>query len=77
MPAAAAHELSHFYRWRDKTELPAGAYRDLDEALTSLDAMLRYDRELTRHEVLQLGRDAIHRLQRLRAQLLDGDDGDS
>lgn len=74
MKAAVAHELSHYHRWRDTTELPIGRYRDLDEALTSLDALLRYRMELSAFEVEQLARDAILRLQRLRAVLFAADD---
>lgn len=59
MKAAAAHELSHYHRWRDTTELPVGY---LDEALTSLDAALRYSRALSSHEVQQLIRDPIKRI---------------
>jgi hypothetical protein len=59
MKAAAAHELSHYHRWRDTTELPIG---HLDEALTSLDAALRYNRQLSAYEVQQLIRDAMKRI---------------
>lgn len=59
MKAAAAHELSHYHRWRDTTELPVG---HLDEALTSLDAALRYSRALSSHEIQQLIRDAMKRI---------------
>lgn len=59
MKAAAAHELSHYHRWRDTTELDVG---HLDEALTSLDAALRYSRHLSAHETQQLIRDAIRRV---------------
>jgi hypothetical protein len=59
MKAAAAHELSHYHRWRDTTELPIG---HLDEALTSLDAALRYNRQLSAFEVQQLIRDAMKRI---------------
>jgi hypothetical protein len=59
MKAAAAHELSHYHRWRDSTELVKG---HLDEALTSLDAALRFSSQLSTYEVLQLVRDAVKRL---------------
>jgi hypothetical protein len=62
MKAAVAHELSHFHRWRDQRELPLGVYRDLDEAMTSLDAALRYARHLSTHEIEQLISDALQRL---------------
>jgi hypothetical protein len=72
MKAAVAHEISHFNRWRDHTEYPLEVHRHLDEALTSLDAALRFAKELSRHEVEQLIRDAIHRLQLHYAELQEG-----
>lgn len=71
MQAAVAHEISHFHRWRDNTELPHAEYRDLDEALTSLDALLRFARSLSSFEIEQLARDAVLRLQRLRSVLFN------
>lgn len=63
MKAAVAHEMAHFHRWRDRTEItPLGAYRDLDEALTSLDAARRYGRDLSPYELEQLVSDALQRL---------------
>jgi hypothetical protein len=59
MKAAAAHELSHYHRWRDTTELDVGY---LDEALTSLDAALRYSHHLSGYDTQQLIRDAIRRV---------------
>jgi hypothetical protein len=59
MKAAVAHELSHYHRWVDTTELSIG---HIDEALTSLDAALRYSRQLSSHEVQQLIRDAMKRI---------------
>lgn len=74
MRAAVAHELSHYQRWIDNLELPWGHYPDLDEALTSLDALMRYGRDqLTPHEMEQLAADATHRLQLHRSQLPDAD----
>ena len=70
MKAAVAHEISHFHRWRDATELPLGEHTHLDEALTSLDAALRFSKNLSGHEMEQLVRDAVHRLQLFRAELL-------
>ena len=63
MRAAAAHELSHFHRWRDKTELDGEHLTELDEALTSLDAVQRYQAHLNENEVRQLVADAMQRLQ--------------
>jgi hypothetical protein len=63
MQAAAAHELCHLYRWRDRTEIGAEQLEEIDEALTSLEAVLRFPRELSAHEVRQLVSDAIQRLQ--------------
>lgn len=62
LPAAAAHELMHFHRWKDKVELPIGKLTHIDEALTSLQAIMRYDRHLSEHDIRQLVLDAIQRL---------------
>jgi hypothetical protein len=61
--AAAAHELTHYYRWRDKTQLTEPQLEHLDEALTSLQAIARYERSLREHDVRQLVYDAIQRIQ--------------
>jgi hypothetical protein len=58
MAAAAAHEITHWQRWLDKTELV-----QIDEALTSLEAALRFHAKLSEHDVRQLIADAIQRLQ--------------
>jgi hypothetical protein len=63
LDAAAAHELTHYHRWKDKTALPKESMQHLDEALTSLQAVMRYDRHLSEHDVRQLICDAIQRLQ--------------
>ncbi|KRQ15385.1 hypothetical protein AOQ71_10335 [Bradyrhizobium manausense] len=62
MQAAAAHELCHYYRWRDKTEVEDGVLVHVDEALTSLEAVLRFPK-LGEHDIRQLVSDAIQRLQ--------------
>jgi len=46
LKAAAAHELTHYHRWTDKTALPDDSMEHLDEALTSLHAIMRYARDL-------------------------------
>jgi hypothetical protein len=61
--AAAAHELTHYHRWRDRLELPEGDLDYLDEALTSLQAILRYEKQLSQHDVRQLVSDALQRIQ--------------
>ena len=63
MQAAAAHELTHYYRWRDRTEIVDEQLYEIDEALTSLEAVLRFPRELDPHDIRQLIADAIQRLQ--------------
>ena len=63
MHAAAAHEVVHYYRWRDKTEINNPNLEAIDEAMTSLEAILRFPRELNDHDVRQLVADAIQRLQ--------------
>lgn len=64
MEAAAAHEAVHFHRWEGKTELQLGELTDIDEALTSLEAILRFPKQLREHDMRQLVADAIHRLQK-------------
>lgn len=59
---AAAHELTHWHRWKDKTELVDPDLYEIDEALTSLGAALRYPK-ISEHCVRQLIADAIQRLQ--------------
>src|SRR5712664_1438149 len=44
--AAAAHEIAHYHRWADGTELPHGPLDNIDEALTSLAAVLRFQDRL-------------------------------
>ena len=63
LTAAAAHELTHYHRWTDKTALTDDSMDHLDEALTSLHAIMRYARQLNEHDVRQLILDAIQRLQ--------------
>jgi hypothetical protein len=60
--AAAAHELTHYYRWVDKTHLDEPAHEHLDEALTSLEAICRYERLLGAIDVRLLASDAILRI---------------
>ena len=63
MVGAVAHELSHYYRWKDKTELSGTHLVEIDEALTSLDAVQRYHSHLSEHDIRQLVLDSIRRLQ--------------
>lgn len=62
LKGAAAHELAHYYRWQDKTELPHGYQKHIDEAMTSLEASLRYANELSPTDVQGLISDSLHRL---------------
>lgn len=63
LQAAAAHELTHFHRWKDKIVLQGKELEPLDEALTSLQAVFRYDKQLSDADVRQLIADALQRLQ--------------
>lgn len=71
LDAAAAHELTHYHRWKSKIELSADGLEHLDEALTSLQAIIRYDKHLSEADVRQLASDAIQRLQLYIQELLD------
>jgi hypothetical protein len=61
--SAAAHELAHFHRWKDKLAIADDEFEHLDEALTSLAIVQRYDRALDHTAVRQLVADAIQRIQ--------------
>lgn len=63
MQAAVAHEVTHYFRWKDKTEIDLPNLAAIDEALTSLEAILRFPRNLNEHDMRQLVADAIQRLQ--------------
>lgn len=62
LKGAAAHELAHFYRWQNKSELPIGVLTHIDEAMTSLEAALRYSRDLDMTDTQGLISDALQRL---------------
>jgi hypothetical protein len=62
LKGAAAHELAHYYRWQDKTELPHGEMRHVDEAMTSLEAALRYLHDLDKSDIQGLISDSLQRL---------------
>lgn len=62
LKGAAVHELAHYYRWQGGTELPYGHLTHLDEAMTSLEAALRYFPDLDRTDMQGLISDALQRL---------------
>jgi len=62
MPAAAAHELAHYHRWANKTQLDDPDQVSLDEALTSLEAVMRYEHALSPVDIRELVADAHFRL---------------
>ncbi|MBX7112572.1 MAG: hypothetical protein K1X87_12100 [Dehalococcoidia bacterium] len=62
MEAAVAHELTHHYRWLDKTQVSEADLEHLDEALTSLQAIGRYRGRLKESAVYELVTDAVTRL---------------
>jgi hypothetical protein len=63
MAAAAAHEITHWQRWVNKTEIAQEDMFEIDEAMTSLEAAMRFHAKLSEHDVRQLIADAIQRLQ--------------
>ena len=69
LDGAAAHELAHYYRWINKSELPHGQFTHIDEAMTSLEAALRYSGTLSANDVQGLISDALHRLRLYVAEL--------
>lgn len=62
MRCAAAHELTHKARHDDLTEINEPDLEDIDEAMTSLGAVLRFQGDLSSQEVRELISDAIQRL---------------
>ena len=60
--AAAAHEAMHHHRWVDRSEIDEPDLEEIDEALTSLEAIQRYPRQLEEHDMRMLVADAIQRL---------------
>lgn len=64
LDGAAAHELAHYYRWVNKSELPHGHLTHIDEAMTSLEAALRFASALSPNDVQGLISDALHRLRK-------------
>ena len=62
LAGAAAHELAHFYRWQGKTDLQHGHLIHIDEAMTSLEAALRYPHKLNNTDLQGLISDALQRL---------------
>jgi len=62
MDGAAAHELQHYHRWRNKAQLADDELFHLDEALTSLEAIFRYETKLSEHDIRQLVLDAVQRI---------------
>lgn len=69
LDGAAAHELSHYYRWVNKSELPHGTLSHVDEAMTSLEAALRFSEKLSSNDIQGLISDALHRLRMYVAEL--------
>jgi hypothetical protein len=62
LTGAAAHECTHFHRWFNGTELPEEELVHIDEAMTSLEAILRYTHLLGNEDCRELVRDALQRL---------------
>jgi hypothetical protein len=62
LKGAVAHELAHYYRWQDKTELAHGVMTHIDEAMTSLEAALRYSHALDKTDTQGLISDSLQRL---------------
>ena len=59
---AVAHELAHYHRWQAKAELPHGVMTHIDEAMTSLEAALRYSHSLDATDIQGLISDSLHRI---------------
>ena len=64
MRAAVVHELSHKARHDNGFEVDEPELEHIDEALTSLSAILQFQRKLDDFEIAELVADAVHRLQK-------------
>jgi hypothetical protein len=73
MRGAVVHELAHKTRHDDATEINDPTLEHIDEALTSLSAILKFQRKLEDFEILGLVSDAVQRLQLHVAQLQQGE----
>jgi hypothetical protein len=62
MKCAVAHELTHKSRHDDLLEINEAELEDIDEACTSLGAILRFQGHLSEQDVRELISDAIQRL---------------
>ena len=62
MRCAVAHELTHKSRHDNLTEINEPELEDIDEALTSLGAILRFQTDLSGQEIRELIGDANQRL---------------
>ncbi len=63
MRAAVVHELTHKVRHDNGFEVNEPELEHIDEALTSLSAILQFQRKLEDFEILELVSDAVQRLQ--------------
>lgn len=61
MECAVAHEMCHFHRWKNKMEVHNLDFVELDEALTSLEAITRFT-DLDPNDVRQLVSDSMQRI---------------
>jgi hypothetical protein len=73
MRAAAAHELAHYHRWLNRTQLNERELEHLDEAMTSMEAVQRYGHRLNNTEIVQLIGDALFRLNSYLAESAAGE----
>ena len=70
LEAAAAHELTHLYRWKNLQTLDDDELEHLDEAFTSLQAIANFT-QLSALQVRQLAADAMQRLRLYQAELAE------
>jgi len=74
MKAAVAHELTHKFRHLEGTEINEDPLLHIDEAMTSLGAILRFRTQIDDYEVMQLVSDAYQRLQLYVQELTEDDE---
>lgn len=70
MPAAVAHEATHFHRWQDGHQFNEAGLEFLDEAQTSAESIVRWNRRLRDHEMTELVRDVSYRIDMFRKAIV-------
>lgn len=68
--AAVAHEATHFHRWQDGHQFNEAGLEFLDEAQTSAESIVRWNRKLSDHDMTELVRDVSYRIDIFRRAII-------